>query len=121
MTLGNNTLTITVGSTDKVLTRINQDNYSTQYYLREATQEFTVNIRHSQEALMADGTRFDRHNVEVINTVFATEVTPAKTRTCYSVFRNKRNDDYDAAEEMFSSMVGLLDPTVLDDLLSWKS
>lgn len=121
MSLGTNTITITLGTETKVLNRINQDHYSSQYYLREKLQEFTVNVRHSQEAIQQDGTRFDRHNVEIIHVIFATETSPAISRTAYSVFRNKRSDDYEGVEETFSSLVGLTDPTVLADLLAWKS
>lgn len=121
MPLGGNSVTITLGEDTKVLSRINQDNYASQYYLHEATQEFTVNIRHTQEALQADGTRFDRHNVEIIHNIYPTDSLPGKSRTAYSVFRNKRGDDYASVAETFMALVGFTDEDVMGDLLSWKS
>lgn len=108
MSLGANTLTIKINAVDKILKRIRFDGYETQYYLREALEEFTVNIRHSKEAPQKDGTVFDRHNVELIHTVFATATAPSRSRITYMVFRNTRDDDY--------TLVGY-DVTAVADLL----
>lgn len=122
MSLGNNTLTIEVNSIDKVLKRINQDQYSTQYYLHEATEEFTVNIRHSKESPQKDGTVFDRHNVELIHTVFATEAAPAIVRVTYMVTRNTRSDDYTEVGYDITAVADLIKATGnIADLLAWVS
>lgn len=121
MSLGTNTITITIDETPKVLVRINQDKYTSEYYLHETDQEFTVNVRHSQEGFLADGSRYDRHNVEIIHTVFGTVDSPSITRTAYAVFRNKRSDDYDAVADLNNGLVAFLDATTITDLLSWKS
>lgn len=122
MSLGSNTLTIMIGATPKELKRINQDNYSAQYYLRESTQEFTVNVRHSRENVLKDGTRFDRHNVELVHSVFPTETTPGQERIAYAVFRNKRTDDYEAVQESFYGLDEMLSQAgTMSDLLSWVS
>lgn len=122
MSLGANTLAITVNAVAKTLKRINQDKYSTEYYLREATQEFTVNIRHSQEAVLKDGTQFDRHNVELIQTVFATESAPARTRVTYMVIRNKRTDDYTQVGYGIVAVADLIKAAGnVPDLLDWVS
>lgn len=122
MALGANTITITVNAVDKVLKRINQDAFSTQYYLHEATQEFTVNIRHSKESPQKDGTVFDRHNVEYIHTVFATESAPARTRVTYMVSRNTRDDDYTQVGDDIEALADLIkDAGNIADLLGWVS
>lgn len=122
MALGGLTLTVTINAIAKVLKRINQDNYSTQYYLREPTEEFTVNIRHSKEAIQKDGTQFDRHNIELINTVFPTETMPGKSRVQYIVIRNLRNDDYTAVKNDILGLTGVITGAGnIDDILSWVS
>lgn len=122
MALGANTVTVTVNAVAKVLKRINQDGFSTQYYLHEATEEFTVNIRHSKESPQKDGTVYDRHNVEFIHTIFATETTPARTRVAYVVTRNVRDDDYTSVGYDIVGLADLLKASGnIPDLLGWVS
>lgn len=121
MTFGTNSVTINVGETPKVLVKINQDSFGSQYYLREAAEEFTLNCRHSQEGLLPDGSRFDRHNVEIIHTTFATDTSPERVRVSYAVFRNKRSDDYDEAVLSMVSLTSLLDEATIEELLAWRN
>lgn len=44
------TITVSYGGANKVLNRINQDNYGSEYYLREATIDYRMKIRHSKES-----------------------------------------------------------------------
>lgn len=121
MTFGANSVTLTVNSVDKVLVKINQDNFGSQYYLREATEEFTLNCRHTREGALPDGSRFDRHNVELINTVFATDTDPERVRVSYAVFRNKRTDTYDEAVLSMTSLTALLNEATILELMAWKN
>lgn len=116
------TLTLTVNSVAKVLNRINQDNYGSEYYLRSATDEYRVKIRHSKEAPAADGSRFDRHNIEVTQTVFATGSTPEIVRQFYLVGRVKGTDDLTVAGYLFAASAAYFgNGTVQADLLTWQS
>lgn len=122
MSLGNNSISVVLGENTYVLSKINQDNFGSRYYSYEGTFELTANIRHSQEALQADGTRFDRHNVELIHTVFPTDTVPGKTRVSYIIIRNLRSDDHD---EVADDARGLLDfvgsTNTLNQLLGWMN
>jgi len=116
------TLTLTINSVAKVLNRINQDNYGSEYYLRSATDEYRVKIRHSKEATQPDGRNFDRHNVEFTQTVFATSTTPQIVRQFYIVDRTLNSDDLTAAGYLFAGAIDYLDSTtVQSDLLTWQS
>lgn len=87
------TLTITINTVAKVLTRINQDKYSSEYFLRGATEEFSMAIRNSSYTRKPDGKLVDRHAVELIHTVYA--VSPATQNTVrkvYTVLENERSD-----------------------------
>lgn len=106
MALGGLTLTISVNAVNKVLNRINQDNYATRYYLHEATQDFTANIRHSTEK--RGGVMYDVHTVNIIQTVFATPTVPAKVRESWMTIRNQKDDSF--------SDIGYI-PTALADLI----
>lgn len=121
MSLGTNQIIINIDETPKTLVKINQDNYGSQYYLRESTQEFTVNVRHTREKVLADGTQYDRHNVELVHTVFPTDTSIGFTRVQYIVTRNLRNDDYDSVEEGILALTGFIDSATVGNLLSWVS
>lgn len=77
------TIGLTIGGASKTLTLINTDNYASEYYLREATQEFRMKVRHSK-ASGKNGDQ-DRHNVELVRKVFATATTPEYVEKTYSV------------------------------------
>lgn len=116
------TLTITVNAVAKVLNRINQDNYGSEYALLEALEEYRVKIRHSKEAVEADGRYFDRHNVEVTHIIYATATEPEVKRVDYVVIRNRYNDDKTSAGYLLAGFIDYLDnATVQSDLLTWQS
>lgn len=120
MPLGTNSITLTINGNAKVLVKINQDNFGSQYYLRETLQEFTVNVRHSKESPNTKtGIQYDRHNVELVHTVFPTETVPARSRVVYLVARNTRDDDYGAVGEDMAGFVDFFDGTTISNLLAW--
>lgn len=86
------TITFTINSVAKVLNRINQDGYSSEYFLRSATDEFRCKIRQSSYA-GSNGKTVDRHNVELVHTVYpVSPATVGVVRKAYSVFENERPD-----------------------------
>jgi hypothetical protein len=116
------TLTLTINAVAKVLNRINQDNYGSEYYLRSTLDEYRVKIRHSKEAPQADGRKFDRHNVETTHTVYATATVPEIKRIHSSTFRCFETDDLTSAGYLFAGAIDYMDSaTVQGDLLTWQS
>jgi hypothetical protein len=85
-----NTLAIDFGAGSKTLTRINQDGYSSEYYLRETLLDYRLSFRHSRTT--RNGITYDRHNAEVVVTVFATTTTPQYERKAYFVFEAMPGD-----------------------------
>lgn len=88
---------ITVNAVAKSLVRINQDGYSSEYFLREALGEYTFKIRNT--SFLRDGQTIDRHNVEVTQTIYATTTVPALVRKAYTVIEHSRSDT--AADAVF--------------------
>jgi hypothetical protein len=81
------TQAVDFGGGSKTLVRINQDQYSSEYYLRESLQELTMKIRHTKTSPKDGSLAADRHNVEITQTVFAVaNTTPEYTRKAYFVF-----------------------------------
>ena len=59
-------LTVTMdgsGGTAKVLPLINQDGYSSEYYLDEGLVTYRAKVRHSRDNVKAGTQAFDRHTV----------------------------------------------------------
>jgi hypothetical protein len=116
------TITVTVNAVAKVLNRINQDNYGSEYYLRLLTDEYRMKIRHSKESPQSDGRVFDRHNVELTHTIFAVGATAEVKRIVSSTFRILSTDDLTQAGYLTGGFIDYVDGgTVQADLLTWQS
>lgn len=114
------TITITENAVAKILNRINQDGYGSEYYLRDATSERRIRIRHSKESPRSDGTVMHRHNVEYTHTTFATPTVKEIVRSAYVVIRNSDADDLTQPGYLVDGFVNYLDSaTVQSDLLNW--
>lgn len=122
MAFGNVTATITVNAVAKTLKRISTKDTSSVYYLREATQEFTLNVKNAREAPQKTGIQYDRHTIEIIQTVFATETAPAISRIVYTTIRNQRMDNFDAVKHIAIAQNSLVSASGnLDDVLQFVS
>lgn len=89
-----NTLTFTVNGSAVTLTRIRDDNYSSEYRYRTATDEYRAFIRNTTYAdKKRPGRSVDRHQIEFTREVFA--VPPATVsfiRKSYLTLENDRGD-----------------------------
>lgn len=79
--------------------KINQDGYTGEYRLRSATQQVSFTVRHTTTK-----TGLDRHNVEVIQQVYATGETAEVRRKVYIVMEQAPSD---------------MDITLVDALCDW--
>lgn len=114
------TLTITVNAVAKVLNRINQDSYGSEYYLRTSTESWRARIRHSKEAPNAFGIVNDRHNFEVVHTIFGVSPAPDKVRTIYTIIRSPESDDATTLAQDVTGYVDYIDgASFAGDMLAW--
>ena len=116
------TLTFTVNSVAKVLKKINQDSYSSEYLLRETTQEFRAKVRHSLEKNLTTSRQMDRHNVELTQTMFAdgvTYLTPL-TRQVYVVIRNTPGDSATTVDYLSDALADWV-KTNAPAVVGWES
>lgn len=82
------TITITIATgEDRILNRVNQDNYGSEYTLPGATDQCTLKIRHSQDSPDADGLVMKRHNVFFERIVYPTETTALQKQTYTATLR----------------------------------
>lgn len=113
-------LVVTVNSVAKSLARINQDQYGSEYFLREAAQEFRLKIRNSSYT-DTNKVLTDRHNMEFTNTVYSTLTTPKLVRKTYSVFEHARNDTDAAVLQGFNGFIAFNTSAAIQKLLNYES
>lgn len=120
-------LTITLdgsGGTAKVLPLINQDGYSSEYFLDDTTVTYRAKVRHSRDSVKANTQPFDRHVVTFERFVKPTESVPlgSLTQISYTI-RNDPNgvsaDIIDVSEAMSFYMVKA--GGIAAKLLGWES
>lgn len=111
------TLALTVATVEKTLVKINQDGYSSEYLLKETLSEFRVKIRHTKTN-PRNGTPHDRHNVEITETVYATDTADEFQRKAYFVIEQTPND---LSTSLTQAMVDWAIDGNLDKLMQWES
>lgn len=115
------TITLTVGGGPKVLNKINQDSFGSEYLLRESTQEFRMRIRHSKVAPKGLVPGMDRHNAELSQTIFGSDGAPDEVKTTYIVIQEQpRTQDKTLSLALYSWLSASSGATV-DKLLTWQS
>ncbi|UJQ85366.1 MAG: putative coat protein [Leviviridae sp.] len=121
MALGN-TQSITYNGVAKTLSLINQDGYSSEYFLKETTQEFSLKIRHTREKALLNGVQMDRHNVELTRTIYpAVAGSPQKTEVTYVVMRFPRDGDATAEAYLQTALNGFLSAATSVKIIGWES
>lgn len=107
------TLVVTLdgsGGTAKTLPLINQDGYSSEYFLDDGTVQYRAQIRHSSDNVKAGTQKFDRHAVTFSRFVKPTSSTDlgSLSQVIYTI-RNDPNgvqsDIIDLSEAMSFYMV----------------
>jgi hypothetical protein len=115
-------LVVTINAVAKNLTRINQDKYSSEYLLRTATEEYRVNIRNSSYTDKKRGVTIDRHNMELVWTVFpVAPATLSTVRKCYTVIENQRGDTLVDPRNAALGILGVLTSGNIDKLMNFES
>jgi hypothetical protein len=120
-------LTITLdgsGGTAKVLPLINQDGYSSEYYLDDTTVTYRAKVRHSRDTVKAGSQPYDRHTVTFSRYLKPTEAIPLGSLSEVSLtIRNDPNgtpsDIIDVSEAMSFYMVKA--GGIAAKLLGWES
>lgn len=117
------TLTVTINAVPKVLTRISQDGYSSEYLLKETTGEFRLRIRNtSYTDMKRGGVRVDRHNLELIHSIYpVSPATLTTVRKCYTVFECDSSDDLTPVKDTVVGTVAVLSAANVTKMLNWES
>lgn len=113
---------VTINAVAKNLVRINQDKYSSEYMLRSAADEIRLNIRNSSYTDKKRGTVIDRHNAEIVQTVFpVAPATLSTVRKTYVVIENQRGDTLVDPRHVAVGLLAFLTSANIDKLMNFES
>lgn len=117
-----NTLTLPQAGGDKVLIKINQDQYSSEYLLRETLGEYRAKIRHNTVGPNSSHDyEADKHNFEVVHTIFAAGDVPQYERKFYFVIETKPGDVATNLADAVADLMILTANAFLVSLNGWES
>jgi hypothetical protein len=115
------TLTLPHSGGDVICVRINQDTYSAEYMFKDSTHKVIVKVRHSKTKLTTARPSYDRHNVEITETIFAAGTVDEYTRKVYIVLEQLPADvDVEWADALADWLI-LTANVNLDSLMAWES
>lgn len=114
-------LAVTINAVAKNLVCIDDGQYSSEYNLRSATDEIRLRIRNTSYKPKGSAVLVDRHNMELIQTVFATPTTPAYVRKAYFVFENGEGDTLTDPKYVALGLAGLITDANLTKLMNKES
>jgi hypothetical protein len=121
------TLTVTLdgsGGTAKTLPLINQDGYSSEYFLDDGLVTYRAQVRHSRDNVKAGTQPYDRHTVTFTRFVKPTSTIPlgSNTQVIYTIRTDPNgvaSDIIDVSEAMSFYMVKA--GGIAAKLLGWES
>jgi hypothetical protein len=112
--------TLTVNSVAKVMPRVNQDNNGSKYRLRSTTDEYVLEIKHS-DGKIAKGQLGEGHVVKVTYTLFATSSTPEYVTTMWTSFQNPDGLDLTTVKNILLALAAYLTGANIDKFLNGES
>jgi len=122
-----NSITLNVGTiadpVAKILPRINQDGYSSEYQLKDSDRTYQLQIRHSTEKSKVNGQTLDRHNVLVREYVLPTELAPqGSLREAYVVLRMPNSENQEGVASLLNGLFNLVnDVPTQTSIINWES
>lgn len=115
------TITITYNAVTTTLNRINQDNYSSEYYARTSTFDMRLRIRHQNESARPGQKLFERHQIDLIRTEFDA-VNGDKIYQAYTVIRlPKSGADPVSARHLNNALCAIETTAFVDKVIGWES
>lgn len=115
------TILLTIGGVATTLVKINQDNFSSMYNYKDGTHQVRLAIRHVQTNAKNGSPKRDRHNFEVVQTIFAVGDEPEETKKAYFVMEAIPQDTSIALTHAMASWATASSGANLVKLLNWES
>lgn len=116
-----NTIVLPLSSGNITCVKINQDQYSSEYLFRDATHQFRCRIRHTKTAATTERPSYDRHNFEVVQTIFAAGAVAEYERKFYFVHEHLPSDTSVVLADGVADLAIATSDAFLVSLLAWES
>lgn len=101
--------------------RVNQDAYSSEYLILGTLSRHRIRVRHSIVKATSVRPAYDRHNVEVVETVYATATEAEFDRKVYFVIENLPSDADNVDLNIHGLATWLQTGTNMAQLIGWES
>jgi len=101
--------------------KIREEAYSSEYLFRDSTSKYVVKIRHTKVKATSTRPEYDRHNLEVVQTIFLAGAVPEYERKFYFVYEVLASDTSVALGDAVADKVILSSNALLTALLNWES
>lgn len=106
---------------DITLKKNKEQDYSSEYSFRDSTSRYVCKIRHTKVKATSIKPEYDRHNLEVVQTVFAAGGVAEYERKFYFVYENLPSDTSVAMADAVADKVILSSNALLVAMLNWES
>jgi hypothetical protein len=117
-----NTLTLPQAGGDKVLTKIKEQDYTSEFVLLSSLDEYRCRVRHQKmSATTARPYIADRHNVEVVQTIYAAGSVPQYERKFYFVIETKPGDTATVLADAVADLMIATSNAFLTAMANWES
>lgn len=119
------TISITRDGTAVVLSRMgSSDKYSSEYFFRDATNQYRLIIRHADEKKKVDGvfsTQMERHNISLTRTIFGTSTSPDIEENISVTIRFQKRASTDSASKTSAALAAYINAAISLKLINWES
>lgn len=116
-----NTLVLPQSGGDITMVKINQDAYSSEYLFRNSTSQYRARIRHTKTNPSNGKAAMDRHNFEVVQTIFAAGDVAEYERKFYFVVEHLPSDTSVLLGDAVADLCIASSNAFLTSLLGWES
>lgn len=115
-------ITLTIDTKPYKLSRINQDNYGSEYRFRGPDDQVGLKIRHSTDSVDKDAIKMERHNVFVEHITYATPTANMKKASYTTTIRIGDKNAPKLGADLSKAVIAWLGTgTVIDDLTVGKN
>lgn len=115
------TLTFTIDGNAVTLNRINQDGYSSEYFVRDSTGEYRCKVSHSTFTRKKNAALCDRHIVDLTQTIYGVGDEKDVIRRCSTLLEFERADVVSDTIDFGVGFAAKVDNTMITDLCNLLS
>lgn len=114
------TISLTIGGTARVLSKINQDQNASEYFLKIATGEFRLRFKHSKDRVANGAPQRDRHIMTLTETVYPTPTSFGLSRVSQMSIVGEYLDDSGLQADNLVGLQGFATKANLTKVINWE-